>query len=82
MGVVVDKLQNVVSCKQAKWMKPYMEANNELRRAAKNDFEKDFFELMNSSVFGKTMQNVRNQMNLHLTTDHTNAIKWFSKCNF
>jgi hypothetical protein len=37
---------------------------------------------MNTAVFGKTMQNVRSQMNLHLTTDHKNAIKWFSKCNF
>jgi hypothetical protein len=37
---------------------------------------------MNNAVFGKTMQNVRNQMNLHLTTEHKNAIKWFSKVNF
>ena len=37
---------------------------------------------MNNSVFGKMMQNVRNQMNPHLTTDHKNAIKWFSKCKF
>ena len=63
-------------------MQPYIEGNNELRTAAKNDFEKDFFKLMNNAVFGKTMQNVRSQMNLHITTDHKNARKWFSKCNF
>jgi hypothetical protein len=72
----------VVEFKQKKWMQPYIEGNNALRTLAKNDFEKDFFKLMNNAVFGKTMQIVRSQMNLHLTTDRKNAIKWFSKCNF
>jgi hypothetical protein len=63
-------------------MESYIEGNNQLRTKAKNDFEKNFFKLMNNAVFGKTMQNVRNQMNLHLTTDHKNAIKWFSKPSF
>ena len=82
LGAKVDKLHNTVSFKQKKWMEPYIQGNNALRTKAKNDFEKDFFKLMNNSVFGKTMQNVRNQMNLHLTTDRKNAIKWFSKCEF
>jgi hypothetical protein len=82
LGVRIDKLHNVVEFKQKKWMQPYIEGNNALRTLAKNDFEKDFFKLMNNSVFGKTMQNVRTQMNLHLTTDRKNAIKRFSKCNF
>ena len=82
LGAKVDKLHNTVSYKQKKWMEPYIQGNNALRTKAKNDFEKDFFKLMNNSVFGKTMQNVRNQMNLHLTTDRKNAIKWFSKCEF
>jgi hypothetical protein len=72
----------VVEFKQKKWMQPYIEGNNALRMLTKNDFEKDFFKLRNNSVFGKTMQNVRSQMNLHLTTDHKNAMQWFSKCNF
>ncbi len=63
-------------------MKPYIEGNNELRGKAINEFERDFFKLMNNSVFGKTMENVRNRMNLHLTTDHDNAVKWFSKPEF
>ena len=82
LGVKIDKLHNVVEFKQSPWMAPYIEGNNKLRTLAKNDFEKDFFKLMNNAVFGKTMQNVRNQMNLHLTVEHSNAIKWFSKCNF
>jgi hypothetical protein len=63
-------------------MQPYIEGNNALRTIAANDFEKDFFKLMNNAVVGKTLQNVRNQMNLHLPTDHKHAIKWFSKVKF
>jgi hypothetical protein len=85
LGVTLGKVHNVISFTQDKWMKPYIEGNNERRTlAAKsgNKFEKDFFKLMNNAVFGKTMENVRNRMNLHLTTDHANAINWFSKPEF
>jgi hypothetical protein len=82
LGVTLGHVHNVISFTQGKFMKPYIEGNNELRGKAVNEFEKDFFKLMNNSVFGKTMENVRNRMNLHLTTDHENAVKWFSKPEF
>ena len=66
-------------------MEPYIIGNNKLRTKStldKHKFLVDFFKLMNNSVFGKTMEQVRDIMDLHLTTDHANAIKWFSKPEF
>ena len=75
----VDKVHAVVSFTQSKWLEPYITSNTERRQHAKNEFEKDFYKLMNNSVFGKTMEDVRNRIKLHLTTDDNNAIRQFSK---
>ena len=79
LGVEIKKVHTIVSFKQKKWLKPYIDFNTEMRKQAKNDFEKDFFKLMNSSVFGKTMENIKNRVNIRATTSEDNAVKWSSK---
>ena len=56
--------------------------NTRLRKGAQNDFEKDFFKLMNNSVFGKTMENVRNHRNIKLVTTNKQRSKLASKPNY
>ena len=62
-------------------MKSYIELNTDLRTKGKNDFEKDFFKLMNNSVFGKTMENIRNRVDVRLVGNMEKAQKLIAKPN-
>ena len=82
MGLILKKVHHGIQFYQSEWMKPYINKNIELRKLAKNDFEKDFFKLMNNAVFGKTIENIRKRQNVVLVDDRKKALKLSSKPNF
>jgi len=63
-------------------LKQFIDLNTSLRAKASNDFEKDFFKLMNNSCFGKTMKNIEKRVDIRLVTDKTHALKLVALPNY
>ena len=81
-GLILKKVHEVIQFNQEAWLKPYIDMNTKLRKEAKNDFEKDFFKLMNNSVFGKTMENVRKHRDIKLVTTDKRRNQLASEPNY
>ena len=83
-GMVVDKIHEIISFKQSNWLEKYINFNTQKRNMAKNDFEKDFYKLLNNAFNGKTMENVRNRLGLKFfkKDDYNEIIKYQSKLTF
>ena len=78
----LKKIHIAIEFNQKEWLKPYIDMNTELRKMAKNDFEKDLFKLMNNSVFGKVMENIRKHRDIKLVTTDKKRSKLVSEPNY
>ena len=79
LGASITKLHKTISFPQNARRSPHNEFNNNNRKAATNNSQRDLFKLFNNSIFGKICEQVNNRIKLKLFTGHDRAIKWFSK---
>lgn len=82
LGLKLEKIHKVLQFHQTPWLKSYIDLNTHHRSLAKNEFEKKIFKLMNNSIFGKTMENIRRRVDIRLCNDGKKAEKLIAKPNF
>ena len=81
-GLKLRKVHRVIEFDQEAWLQEYIDVNTELRKKTSNDFEKDFFKLMNNTEFGKTMENVRKHRDIKLVKTDKKRNKLVSEPNY
>ena len=81
-GLVLDKFHQATEFDQSMWFAPDIKFNTQLRTGVKNNVEKDFFKLMNNSVFRKTMENIRKHRDINLVTNEEAYLRKVMKSNF
>ena len=81
-GLIVTKIHRIISFFQRRWLKPWIDVCTRQRIMARSDFEADLAKLQANATFGKTMENVRNRVNVRLIADPDKLTKAVSKPSF
>ena len=83
-GIIVDKVHEIISFRRSRWLEKCIIFNTQKKNQTKNDFEKDFYKLLNNTIYGKTMENVRNRLKIKFVEkdDYRKILKQQSKLTF
>ena len=73
-GLVLSKIHRMISFKQTEWLAPYIEFNTQKRQQSSNDFEKDYYNLMNNAFYGKTKENIRGHTDVNSAQQKESSI--------
>ncbi|GFX97570.1 uncharacterized protein TNCV_2841301 [Trichonephila clavipes] len=82
LGLVLKKVHKILEFLQESWLQPYIKMNTQFRTEAENEFEKNFYKLMNNAIFGKTMENIRKRVDIRLCSNEEKAKNYIYKPNF
>ena len=82
LGMKLTKIHKILRLKQSDWMKIYINFNTEKRKNVTNKLEKTFFKLIISSVYGKTMENLRRRISVTIVNNEKDFLKHVSKLTY
>ena len=77
--LILNDVNRIREFKQIDWMKPYIDFNTQKRNEAANETDKNLFKLLINAVYGKTMENMRKRIQIRITTNENNFLKYASK---